>query len=343
MDALVCWVASGKQEQGWAKAISLSSSLRDYPLEFRRLPLRTRRDFGLLPPQLLRVLEAESPDVILHDVSNDIVLLTAEVSNHNPMGANSFQRLARLATSARYGVPAILIAPSRKWVSRQMGKSGWEELSPAFHAVVTRLNQAFLAPVLYVDSSAPNVAMKLRQVLRVVDSIVTNWRQGQGVLALRDHPSIKSIVNRHEWSRSDDHPFVSSRHVSIVSTLQSTTEVLPEPLLRRPETVVLTFQSESLRADPYGGWVVAADWLLCRDLRRPEQRYRNLALCFPDADVAAAIAKLKGGRTKEFRLLYRGVDILSVGRKTWVTSRGDFQPSDRQVQARLWKSWSRID
>jgi hypothetical protein len=153
MENLVCWVAHGEDETKWASAIKRSTLFEGISTELRRLPLRTSKGFQYMSPNLLAVLAAESPDLILHDEAKDRVLMAVEVSRHNPMGANAFQRIARLATAAQMGVPAVLVSPSRKWVNRQEGRSDWQELSPVFFALLRRINRTAPAPIVYVDPS----------------------------------------------------------------------------------------------------------------------------------------------------------------------------------------------
>ena len=66
------------------------------------------------------------PDVVLHDVANDWLVLVEAVASHGPVDAKHHAELASLMAKARPGIVYVTAFPSRRDMTRHLSAISWE-------------------------------------------------------------------------------------------------------------------------------------------------------------------------------------------------------------------------
>lgn len=253
---------------------------------------------------LLPLIKYEHPDlVVMEDVGGESrPVCVAELMTHTPQWQHPAQRFARIYGATRHGVPAALIAPSKK---SKMEKS----------------HTGDYAEVVYKLSKSVEYLFQITSMLTATPAMIFAWADKDGYLKLdRQSPTaprpddeittwfdfVKKCI-RHERieinfpSVSKPAPPISNyRSLSPLADtdgyfrskkiFQDTTtfEVQKQYLLFSPQG--LSPPSGYFRTDPYAGMLCAFDNMFCRDLNSGNRRH-NLFLRAKNVSLAHLIKK----------------------------------------------------
>lgn len=237
----------------------------------------------------------ERPDIIL--LKNGDPVLVVEKTSHVPTGENTLQRVARMVSAARRGVPGLFYTPYAK-IKGDEGSAGRGKcnLNYRFIEALRRIGEhhdtAMLIPPWPYDEDYHLVRDGSEDdlVSAFVDQYLNNGCDADVPAADRIRKETEKEVDRI----LDEYPQYKSPpgKIDIVSTQnflerisgKSGLKELDERFDDRNETVVVKNDmspSSCARVDPYGGAQFAYDYLYCRTDQATYDRERNLVIQVP--------------------------------------------------------------
>lgn len=293
--------------------------------------------------------EAGWPDVLItyQAFDSERPLFAVFLDRHLPLGLNSFQEYDRPATSARLGIPFVVIAPHRGLVFRENDLPSVETASPLIYHAFLRLWDIYAVPALFLawpvdhdsrlmydqqfSSLPPTDDPVFKQLTRLLESAIRTVGPRFPQTLLRDPVVQRARLNMEGRRLARGVDYVSRPHLKSLEyhrtedLLKTWSAVFPglesDPTLRmlnsRDKTVLLSSQSKVLRTDPYLGTLELFDFAFCRFGPQPEDRLRNLGIRFPMVELGQVNELLMRRSVRpEFRtprLFFQHCDLVILG------------------------------
>lgn len=277
-------------------------------------------------PRLIQdILYLDRPDLVVTSGRPEEPIIALEYSEEAPSGHDVFQRFARIVAAAELGIPFAYVFPGRKWVTRR-GSERWDQVNPLIFRALFQVARFHNVPVLsflwpssddgdpakgkllhddkYIEQPPRdhpemqelwrfvNLAIEFYQSKRPFSEMGLTPYYGERERCMWKHYIERGAADR-EWSPLTQCNILptDNLHDYIQEYLPREVPSWPAQLAARQETIIYQTHSKTFARDPYGGCLVAIDYLCCREGPTREHRYRNLCVHFPKASIAQIVSK----------------------------------------------------
>lgn len=339
--------------------------------------------FHKVPDHIKRILYLDAPDIIVEYNSEPVLCIeeTKEAgTGHDPF--QRFARIAAAVENnvpAIYIMPEATIVKRsvKKNETVVDSRLGWDSINPMVFRLYNQTMDIFKVPtfVFYYPSdyrtykdkpqNSPHLKTKgiiyndnfvdfpacpttaddeMRQMFRVIDTILENAKGGAGASALVDK---RIIRERQYWMQQQLYTKLGDKNIETRSPITATktietgkllallsryaqldagADVVSELLASRPKTVVYQCDA-TFRADLYAGTLCTIDYLLCREGKTFEDREKNLVLCFGKLEEDENAIKVRSNKCSIDDFMQA---VYNSGTKNLLTTRSfkELSPSD---------------
>jgi len=255
--------------------------------EFRRIGRR-----GLNPPAVDELIVYDRPDVILLNAGRPVA--TIEKTREVPTGHNVGQRVARLVRSVELGIPTLKFFP---FDARKHGRytnicnlnarllQAFENMWRIHNTPMIAVNWASDSHGELIEDGSADVELQTLLAGYIKSGFNSNCSEFKSARQRQ----LAEYSQRCETYEAYGNPPPSLKIGKTIEMLRELgiprTSQQAGKLLLRDESVVYEIgmsEEKCRREDPYTGTQFIYDYLYCRNGPKPDNKFRNLILHFPN-------------------------------------------------------------